>query len=150
MTGSRFFPNFALQKVNYLSITIFFLTFTVGLTSCFDTMPQEDDATPYIVNFTFSKPTATTATKNQYIPIEIRFDRNPSGYVHNIKVEILDNKDVLVEKIFESNVHTFKTYTYSQTNAFKPINAGGFKIKATTTDENGKQENTKELAFTVQ
>ena len=130
---------------------ILFFSFTIiGLTSCFDYVPEEDDATPYIVNFTFSKPSSTTATKNQYVPIEIRFDRNPSGYIHNVKVEIFDDKDVLVEKIFDSKVHTFKSYTYSETNAFKPINTGIFKIKASATDENGKQENSKELNFTVQ
>jgi hypothetical protein len=149
MTVSPNFSNFAGRKVNHLSIPIFFLFFILGLTNCNDFVPLEDDATPYIVNFTFSKPSATTATNNQYMPIDIRFDRNPSGYIHSVKVEIVDDKDALVEKIFESHVHTFKTYTYSQTNAFKPLNAGSLKIKATTTDENGKQENIKLFAFTV-
>ena len=131
-------------------IAALFFTFAVGLTSCVEPIPLEDDATPYIVNFTFSKPSLTTATKNQYVPIEIRFDRNPSGYIHNVKVEILNDKGVLVQKVFESNVHTFKTYTYSASDVFKPINTGVFKIKASTTDEIGKQENTKELSLTIQ
>lgn len=139
-----------MQKFLFLKITALFFTFAVGLVSCFDPIPQEDDATPYIVNFIFSKPSLTTVTKNQYVPIEIRFDRNPSGYIHNVKVEILDDKGVLVQKIFESNVHTFKTYTFSATDVFKPANAGIFKIKASTTDEVGKQQNTTEIILTVQ
>ena len=66
-----------MQEFHYLSRITLFLMIGVYSTSCFDpTIPQEDDATPYIVNFTFSKPSSTTFLKNQYIPIEIRFDRN--------------------------------------------------------------------------
>ena len=150
MTVSSIFSNFAGQKFSFPLCAKLFLAFAISFTSCFDYVPLEDDATPYIANFTFSKPSAATATKNQYMPIEIRFDRNPSGYIHNVKVEILNDKGVLVEKLFERNVHTFKTYTYSEANAFKPVNSGDFKIKASTTDENGKQENSKEFPFTVQ
>ena len=152
MTVLPNFSNFAMRKIHFSIFmrTLFFSFTIIGLTSCFEYVPEEDDATPYIVNFTFSKPSSTTATKNQYMPIEIRFDRNPSGYIHNVKVEILDKNNGLVEKIFDNKVHIFKTYTYSETNAFKPINTGVFKIKASTTDENGKQENSKELDFTVQ
>lgn len=125
----------------------------VGVCSsgCFDPIiPQEDDATPYIVSFTFSKPSATTFLKNQYIPIEVRFDRNPSGYVHNVKVEIMDDKGVLVEKVFERYVNTFKTYTYSSSAAFKPLSTGTYKIKASSTSETGKQENTKDFSIVVE
>jgi hypothetical protein len=147
MKVSLNFSNFVARKFIYLSILTLFSS---SLTSCKGFVPQEDDATPYIVNFTLSKPTSATAVKNQYMPIEIRFDRNPSGYIHNVKVEILDEKLVLVEKLFESHVNTFKSYTYSEANAFKPLSIGAYKIKATTTDENGKQENTKSFDFTVQ
>ena len=139
-----------MQKFIFLMLTALFFTCTVSLTSCIEQIPLEDDATPYIVNFTFAKPTLTTYPKNQFVPIEIRFDRNPSGYIHNVKVEIRDDKGVLVQKMFESNVHTFKTYTYSAPDTFKLPNAGLFKIKASTTDENGKQENTKEISLTIQ
>lgn len=139
-----------MQKFIFSIITALFFTCAFGLTSCTDPIPLEDDATPYIVNFTFSKPSLTTSAKNQYVPIEIRFDRNPSGYIHNVKVEILDDKGVLVQKLFESNVHTFKTYTYSSTDSFKPLKVGLLKIKASTTDEAGKQENTKEFSLTIQ
>ena len=117
---------------------------------CFDPIPAEDDATPYIVNITFSKPSSTTFLKNQYIPIEVRFDRNPIGYIHNVKVEIMDDKGVVVEKIIERNVNTFNTYSYSNSAAFKPLSIGSFKIKASSTSETGKQENIKYFSFTVE
>ena len=106
-------------------IVTLFLIF--GCVRCFNPVPLEDDATPYIVNVTFLKPTAATGTKNQPLPIEIRFDRNPSGYIHNVKVEILNEKGTLVQKLFESTVTTFKSYTYSDTVIFKPLNAGVIK-----------------------
>ncbi len=139
-----------MQKFHNLLITTLLLTFFVSLTSCFDPIPAEDDATPYIVNFTFTKPSTTAFTKNQYIPIEIRFDRNPSGYIHNVKVEIMDDKGLIVEKIFERYVNTFKTYTYSNSTAFKPLSTGTFKIKASSTSETGKQENTKDFNIIVE
>lgn len=140
-----------MQKLRYLTIFTLLLTVVVSSSGCFEPpIPLEDDATPYIVNFTFVKPTATTFTKNQAIPIEVRFDRNPSGYIHNVKVEIIDEKGVLVEKIFESYVNTFKSYTYSNTAAFKPLSMGTFKIKASSTSETGKQENAKNFSFTVE
>ena len=139
-----------MQKFIFQLIAVFFFAFTVSLTSCFDPVPAEDDATPYIVNFTFSKPSLTTATKNQFMPIDIRFDRNPAGYIHNVKVEIFDSKGGLVQKLIENNVHVFRTYTYSSTDAFKPLTAGEFTIRASTTAENGKQENKKEINITVQ
>ncbi len=150
MTISLNFLNFVPQKYKSTSVSTLFLILMLGSTSCTEFIPLEDDATPYIVNFTFTKPTSPTTTKNQYMPIEIRFDRNPSGYVHNVKIEILDSKGVVVNKIFESTVHTFRSYTYSSTTVFKPLSIGAFKIKATTTDENSKQENTKSFDFTVQ
>lgn len=139
-----------MRKLHFTILIALLYASAFGLTGCIDFVPEEDDATPYIVNFTFTKPSSTIFTKNQYVPIEIRFDRNPSGYVHNVKVEVLDNNGVLVEKIFENNVHTFKSYTYSENNAFQPLKTGVFRLKASTTDENGKQENTKELSITVQ
>ena len=151
MTVSTNLSNFAMQEFHYFSRITLFLMLGVYSSGCFDpTIPQEDDATPYIVNFTLSKPTATTFSKNQYIPIEVRFVRNPSGYIHNVKIEIMDDKGVLVEKILERYVNTFKTYTYSNSTAFKPLSTGSFKIKASSTSETGKQENTKEFSFTVE
>ena len=140
-----------MQKFSYLPIFTLFLTLTLGLTGCFEPpIPLEDDATPYIVNFTFVKPTSTTFSKNQSMPIEIRFDRNPSGYIHNVKVEVIDEKGVLVEKIVERYVNTFKTYTYSNTAAFKSLNTGTFKLRASSTSETGKQENAKAFSFNVE
>lgn len=129
-------------------IVTLFLIF--GCVRCFNPVPLEDDATPYIVNVTFLKPTAATGTKNHALPIEIRFDRNPSGYIHNVKVEILNEKGTLVQKLFESTVTTFKSYTYSDTTIFKPLNAGVYKIRASTTAETKNQENSKEFIVTIQ
>ena len=140
-----------MHKFRYLPIYTLFLVLVLDLTGCFEPpIPLEDDATPYIVNFTFVKPTATAVSKNQSMPIEIRFDRNPSGYIHNVKIEIIDEKGVLVEKIVERYINTFKTYTYSNATAFKPLSTGTFKIRASSTSETGKQENAKAFSFNVE
>ncbi len=68
-----------MQKLPYLPIVILFLTLMVISSGCLEpSIPLEDDATPYIVNFTFVKPSSTTFSKNQYIPIVIQQHLNPS------------------------------------------------------------------------
>ncbi|MBL7817251.1 MAG: hypothetical protein JNL70_19670 [Saprospiraceae bacterium] len=139
-----------MQKVSFFTLATLFFTFTFSWVGCLDYVPEEDDATPYIVNFTFSKPNGTVLPKKQPVPIEIRFDRTPSGYVHNIKIEVLNDKNEVVEKIFEQNVHAFKSYTYSDSVAFTPLSIGVFKIKASTTDDRGKQENKSEKVINIE
>ena len=83
------------------------------------------------------------------MPIDVAFKRNGDSIIHNILLEIVDNKNAVVQTILEQHAHVKGTFNFSDVSAFKPTTAGSFKFRATTTDDDKLQPNTKEILFTV-
>jgi hypothetical protein len=144
---SNFLPMKAIRSMPFY---FFFALALLTWTTCSEPTIAEDDATPYIVTINFNKPIANQFKKGQFVPLDIRFDRNPSGgFIHHVQLEIRTEKDSLVAIVFEKYVRTLNTFTFSHNAAFKTDKPGQFKIKALTTDEVGKQANSKNFNFQI-
>jgi biopolymer transport protein ExbD len=110
---------------------------------------KHNETAAYTVNISINKPTAgQVATRNQALPIEVVVTRDNNATIHNLKVEILDASDKLIETLHEKHHHTSGKVTYTE-GGYIPKTAGSFKLKATSTSDDKLQSNTKEQNFTV-
>jgi hypothetical protein len=104
----------------------------------------------YTVAISINKPTADgVAIVNQIMPVDVKFTRNDGGTIHNILIQILDNKGVVVSTVTDNHAHTASPYTYSEASAYKPMAVGDYVLKVTATDDAKLQPNVKEQKFTV-
>jgi hypothetical protein len=111
---------------------------------------HDDAGTTYDVAITINKPTADgTATLNQVMPVDVLFTRNGGGTIHNILIQILDNKGVVSTTVKDGHVHQASPYNYIEASALKPTIAGEYVLKVTTTDDSNGQPNVKQVNFTV-
>jgi hypothetical protein len=108
----------------------------------------ETDA--YEVAIAIKKPTADgVAVLNQIMPVEVTFTRNNGGTIHNVLIQILDNKGVVVKTVADNHAHTASPYTYSEASAYKLTAVGDYVLKVTSTDDAKLQPNVKEQKFSV-
>jgi signal peptidase I len=102
----------------------------------------------YVVTITFQKPTANAVIpKGQAVPIDVIVSRG-SDIVHNVLVEVYDDKGILVEKLHEKHYHSREPVNYVE-NAYIPKNIGTYFLRVTSTDDDGLQPNASNLSFKV-
>jgi hypothetical protein len=119
-------------------------------TSLFACHKHAAETGAYEVTIAINKPTADgVATLNQIMPVDVKFTRNNGGTIHNILIQILDNKGVVVSTVTDNHAHTASPYTYSEASAYKPTAVGDYVLKVTATDDAKLQPNVKEQKFTV-
>ena len=132
---------------------LFIFALGLSVAACHHASVEDNDPVEvgaYVVSITVNKPTAnSTVTKGNFMPIDVAFKRNGDSIIHNILLEIVDNKNAVVQTILEQHAHVKGTFNFSDVSAFKPTTAGSFKFRATTTDDDKLQPNTKEILFTV-
>lgn len=127
---------FALILLGYL--------FTLG--SCHN---HDDEDGLYEVAINIVQPSSgKTVAVNAFMPVEVIFSR-PDKVIHNVLIQVLDANNAVVETLLEKHAHVNGTFTYNETNGYKPTKTGVFKLKAQTTDDNKLQPNVKEVTFTV-
>lgn len=129
---------------------LIFALFLIGtfftLSSCHN---HDDDDTVYEVAINIIQPSAgKTVVNGAFTPVEVTFSR-PNAVIHNVLIQVLDANNAIVETLLDKHAHVTGTFNYNETNGFKPTKTGTFKLKAQTTDDNGKQPNVKEVSFTV-
>lgn len=129
---------------------LIFALFLIGtfftLSSCHN---HDDDDTVYEVAINIIQPSAgKTVTNGAFTPVEVNFSR-PNAVIHNVLIQVLDANNAVIETLLDKHAHVTGSFNYNETNGFKPTKTGIFKLKAQTTDDNGKQPNVKEVTFTV-
>jgi hypothetical protein len=111
---------------------------------------HDDAGTTYNVAITINKPTAEgVVALNQTMPIDVLFTRKDGGTIHNILIQILDNKGVVSTTVKSGHVHEASPYNFIEASALKPTIAGDYVLKVTTTDDSNLQPNVKQINFTV-
>ena len=125
---------------------LFLLGSLLTIGSCHN---HDDEDATYEVAINILQPSADkTFAVGAFMPIEVTFSR-PNEVIHNVLIQVLDANNVVVETLLEKHAHVTGSFTYNETNGFKPTKAGTLKLKAQTTDENKLQPNIKEFTFTV-
>ena len=119
--------------------------FTLG--SCHN--HDDDETSVYQVAINIVQPSGDKAVVvGAFTPVEVNFSR-PNEVIHNVLIQVLDANNAVVETLLDKHAHVTGSFTYNETNGFKPTKAGTFKLKAQTTDGKGAQPNVKEVSFTV-
>lgn len=127
-------------------LVLFLWTSLFTVSACHN---HDDDDTVYEVAINIIQPSAgKTVVNGAFTPVEVTFSR-PNAVIHNVLIQVLDANNTIVETLLDKHAHVTGTFNYNETNGFKPTKTGTFKLKAQTTDDNGKQPNVKEVSFTV-
>lgn len=111
---------------------------------------HEDSDTPYSIAFDVKNATGGAildGTVGKEVTFDVTFTHNSKSTIHNVKVTILDAADKEIKVLEDKHAHVTASYTTKL--KYTPSTAGSFKLKASSTNDDGGELNEKIFPFVV-
>jgi uncharacterized membrane protein len=121
--------------------------FSIAFVACH----KHDDAiTPYSIAFDVKNDAGSATldgTMGKEMTFDVTFTHNGKSTIHNVKVSILDAADKEIKVLEDKHAHV--TATYNTKLKYTPSTVGSFKLKVSSTNDNGGESNEKTLPFVI-
>lgn len=129
-------------------LLLLFLSFSIVFSACNDDDEGDQPKEEYSVLITFMSITEDAEFEaGKPFHVHINFNRDNEAVIHNVKLELIDGSDNLIDVLHEKHEHAEGEFQFHADLTIEDV--GSYKFRASTTDHDMEQEVTAERAFKI-